>query len=288
MKHPRSSFFKVIPLVVASAAQLILVPSMANGQDKADAKKVPPPPGGEEVARRLGFPNPYPRLQALERELKKAGVDVKWTAHYDELGRRNIDAAALRSDPEKAQLLLGVRIADAIPALMAKNGLRLKACAADIKALAQVLNIRSDDISTKPIIQAIEKDDWDKVFLELGELQQQVVDRLDTPENRSKGALMAAGAWLQGLRYASRLISENQGKVDLSNYLRAAPIAELLGKEIKTASSEVLEKAPVKAALATLVEVFPLINIGRDDNIPKEKVQKIYDLATKALVDAKV
>lgn len=289
-------FRRWVALALLNAATLIVAegqeagaagPKGAGVKVTAPTTPAPLPSGvGGEALRRLAFPNPYPRLQALERELKKAGVTVDWNSIYNDLARKDVDASALASDQERAQLLLGVRIADGFSALMAKSSSRLKGCAQDIKALAQVVGLRPEDISVEGMIRAMEKEDWDMVFFELGDLQQQVVVRLDTEENRSKGALMAAGAWLQGLRYATKLITVNQAKVDLSNYLRAAPIAELIAKEIKSATAETLSKPPVKAAMQTLVEVFPLMNIGRDDNIPPEKVKRIFDLATQALSSA--
>ncbi|MEQ1824084.1 MAG: hypothetical protein ABL949_16365 [Fimbriimonadaceae bacterium] len=153
-----------------------------------------------------------------------------------------------------------------------------------MKRLAAKVGIPEDDLSSLDgIVRSVQKEDWGNVLMELGMVQQEILAKVDKEEDRTRGMFIAAGTWLQGTRYASDLILQNMEKVDLSNWLRAAVWVSMLGDEMRKGDPVVLANPVIKAALDTLDQIKPLIDIKRDENIPKDKIQKIFDLATESI-----
>jgi hypothetical protein len=54
----------------------------------------------------------------------------------------------------------------------------------------------------------------------------------------------------------------------------------MIASEIKKTKTDILSQPPVVASLNALKEIQPLINIGRDDVIPEEKLKNILKFAT--------
>lgn len=257
----------------------LLVSALAFSTLFACAQEAKEPP-----VSRIAFPSPYGRLLAIETALKEKDVTINWLKAYDELARTDLKPQALKNDMGTLAFAIGVRLADGMPALMGKDAARLKACALDVKDLASRLDIKRDQLdSINPLLDATEKSDWSQVYFELGMVQQEIVTSLDGSEKQTVAAVVASGAWLQGLRYACRQIQARTEVLDLSNMLRAPAIARLLDAELAKATPEVLGQPAVIKSREILQAVMPLINVKRDENIPAEKLKEIENLAAEAL-----
>ncbi len=280
-----------LSIVLAAAC----IATAVSAQQTEKAKDAPPvAPGGKmtvkksdepiEGERRIAFPSPYARMLGLETALKKAGVQVDWTAAYQKRAIKNLKVADVKNDKGTLGFTLGVRLADGVIAFMGKDQARLKACAQDVKALAEKLGVKRDDLgSIGPLVRAVEDEDWTEIYWHMGVLQQEVVTSLDKNKDRSMTAIIASGAWLQGMRYATDIILKSITKVNLSNMVRAAAIPDLLSKELQKTPAEVLELPAVKTSIKVLDAVRPLIDVGIEADIPAEKLQEIEQLATSAI-----
>ena len=74
---------------------------------------------------------------------------------------------------------------------------------------------------------AANKGEWLKVFMELGFLQQDIMKKIDSPEQSNHGTLLIVTGWMQGARYTSTVIDENYSP-ETSNLLREPLLAKAL------------------------------------------------------------
>jgi hypothetical protein len=243
----------------------------------------PAPALSSDAQVRLAFPSPYPRLLGIESALKKKGVTLDWNASYQSLAYKAIEPDQFK-DKSTACFAIGVRISDGIIALMAKDTKKLESVAKDLKALASKAGVNEKDMpSHENLLSLVKEKNWAEVQFELGMIQQEIVGKLDTEEDRSMGAVIASGAWLQGVRYATSLILKYKTVEDLSNMLRAAPMAELIQAEIKKTKADILTKPAVQRALVALAAIHPIIDVARDQTIPTEKLEALFQAASESV-----
>lgn len=258
------------------------VPSSAD--ELAAAKKVLEEANDSNTAHRLAFPNPLFRLIAIDDTLKKGGVKVDWTALHEKLAQADLKVDSLKG---KAALgfAVGVRLADGSIALMAKSPAKIKDAAQDAQECAQKLGIPRKQISTAAsLAKAIADNDWGLAFEEMGWIQQEIVSQVDNKDkDYGMTALVACGAWLQGIRYVSSVVTDNMDAQDLSNSLRGPAVITAISKELEKLPAELRSLPAVKESIAVFQELKPLVTIGREDRIPAEKLKQIHDLATRAV-----
>lgn len=277
---------------------VLLGSSFAADEPVTSAPKIQPgapvPEGakvGADADYRIAFPSPYARLLGIEVALKKQNVSVDWASVYQRLAKKNLKPDALGNDRATLAFAIGVRLADGIIALMAKDEEKLLHCAKDARACAHKLGIERKEISDEgPLMRAVEDENWGQVFFEIGVMQQEIVTHLEKNDpkqekDRSITAMVASGAWLQGVRYATDVISDNMKTEDLSNMLRAAPLATRLKSELEKSPADVAALPATKKSIQVLDQVKPLIDIGRDQTIPKDKLLQIQQLAAGAVAE---
>jgi hypothetical protein len=235
---------------------------------------------------RLAFPNPLFRLLAIEDTLKKGGKKIDWSAQYEKIARTKLNTDALKGKGPLG-FAIGVRLADGSIALLAKDSGKLKAAAQDAQTCAEKLGLPRKQITTaSSLARAIADNDWGTAFEEMGWIQQEIVSQIDNKDkNFGMTALVACGAWMQGVRYASSVVTENMNAQDLSNSLRGPAVIEAITAELAKLPDDVRNMPSVQECITVFGELKPLITIKRDETIPPEKLKKIHDLATRA-VDA--
>jgi hypothetical protein len=251
------------------------------------AQQADPLAGATEAntARRLAFPNPVFRLIGIENSLKKQGVTIKWRDQYEKLAVDKLDTAAMKGDKGRLGFAAGVRLADGAIALLAKDKAKIASAAKDAEEIAGALGIPKKQITSgKALLKAIEDNDWGTIFEEMGWMQQEIVSQVDNQDrNLSMTALVACGAWLQGVRYATNVVSENMGAEDLSNSLRGPAVIEGILTELKKAPKDILSLSAVKESMAIMEKLKPMVSVKRDEKIPQEKLNEIHTLATQAV-----
>ena len=227
----------------------------------------------------LPLPNPFDKLIAIE-EVVGAGK-INWASVADAVA---VDVDA-NDFPEKADasMALGVKIADGIVAIKAQNVEKLNASADQLEALGKKLGATDDDLKrARQVREAANRGDWMMVFLELGFLQTDILQKLNTPENMPYRTLVVASGWLQGARYATSLISAHYTP-ELSNILREPVLAGELKKQVAALGAP-LQKAPKVQAIGKAVDAaYPIVNVGLDAPVAKEDVAKLKSLADTAV-----
>lgn len=272
-----------------SLAALPLCATLARAQGDepvksgtAPSKEAPPFDPSKAVDLGLGMPTPYDKFLALDLVLKGK---VNWKSFFSKTA---VDVPVDEISDTKVQLplLLGVRISDGVMAIKARDAELLNKCASEIEAAAKKLGTPEGDLKrAKGVRAAANAGEWLKVFMDLGFLQQDILKTLDKPENKTQGALVTIGGWLQGARYVTGVIDENYTPAN-SNYLREPLLVKaLIGKIDGLPEAEKSSPLVTKAKTA-LTEIGEIVNIKLDGSIPKDKVERINALATEVVTAA--
>ncbi len=223
----------------------------------------------------LGLPSPMDKLLGLDAAL--AGKGMPWISVYQEIAR-NADLAKLKGDVHLC-LALGVRIADGIMAVKAQDANALNECASDIEDLGRKLNVSENELSRAKKTRALaNKGQWTLVFWEMGCLQVDIMHSLNQKGNERRRTLIIASGWLQGVHYAAHVIHAKYTP-GLSNFLREPLLVKAMISAMDDLPAATKADARVTKMAAALKELYDIINIPLDGTIPKEKVQRVNDLA---------
>jgi hypothetical protein len=214
------------------------------------------------------IPSPFDAFLALDRISKDKPVD--WAAIFDS-GVVVIDPSKFK-DPVAVALLLGVKISDGLIAIKAKDTEALNDVSRVIESLARTLGVEQAILDRAEKVRTLANDgDWLGVFLELGFLQENIIESLKKEERKDQRALILASGWLQGARYACTAIEKNYSAA-ASNLLREPVLIEQLQKDLEGTSEAVKSHPLVQEISKKLPDLYAICNIGMDDALSPEKI----------------
>jgi hypothetical protein len=223
----------------------------------------------------LGLPSPMDKLLGLDAAL--GGKAVAWGGVYRELSH-NADLSALK-DETSICLALGVRIADGIMAVKAKDANALNECSSDIESLSKKLNVSDAQLERAQKTRALaNKGQWTLVFWEMGCLQVDIVHSLNQKGNEKRRTLIIAAGWLQGVHYAAHVVDKNYTP-QLSNLLREPLLVKAMQEEMQALPDSTKAAPRVARLIAALAELYTIVNIPIEGTIPAEKVRRVNELA---------
>lgn len=227
----------------------------------------------------LPLPNPFDKLIAIEEVVGAGKID--WSALADAIAV-DVDANDFPGKAD-ASMALGVKIADGIVAIKAQNVEKLNRSADQLEALGKKLGATADDLKrARQVREFANRGEWLMVFLELGFLQTDILQKLNTPENQPYRTLVVATGWLQGARYATSLISANYSPA-ISNILREPLLTGELKKQLVALGPDLQKSAKVQAIRKAVEGAYPIVNVGLEAPIAKEDVAKLKSLADTAV-----
>lgn len=233
---------------------------------------------GAKVAE-LPLPNPFDKLIAIEEVVGAGKID--WSALADAVAV-DVDANDFTAKAD-ASMALGVKIADGIVAIKAQNAEKLNRSADQLEALGKNLGATDDDLKrARQVRDLANRNEWLQVFLELGFLQTDIMQKLNTPENLPYRTLVVASGWLQGARYASSLISSNYTP-ELSNILREPVLTGELKKQIAALPADIQKSDKVAQIRKAVEAAYPIVNVPLTAPIAKEDVAKLKSLGDTAV-----
>lgn len=266
MKYFPSTLIAVLALTCALYAQQAEEPKPEFDKSKAEKAALP-------------MPNPYDKLLAIEEAVGKDKID--WGALADGVAI-DVDVNEVEGKPDAA-MALGVKIADGIVAIKAQNAEKLNRSADQLEALGKKLGATDDDLKrARQVRDLANRGEWLSVFLELGFLQADIMQKLASPENKDDRTLVIASGWLQGARYASALIEQNYTP-ELSNILREPMLAGELNKQVAALGGESGGSPKVQAIGKAMAEAYPIVNVPLNASIPKEDVAKLKSISDTAV-----
>lgn len=263
-KLPILLVFTVLPCLVMAEEAETPKPEF----DKAKAEKAA-----------LPMPNPYDKLLAIEEVVGADKID--WNALADSMAV-DVETNEIEGKPDAA-MALGVKIADGIVAIKAQNAEKLNRSADQLEALGKKLGATDDDLKrARQVRDLANRGEWLMVFLELGFLQADILQKLSSPENRADRTLVVASGWLQGARYASALIGQNYTP-ELSNILREPLLAGELNKQVSALGAPLAESPKVQAVAKAVSEAYPIVNIPLDASISPDDVARLKSISDTAV-----
>lgn len=257
----------VLPTTQTSAEEVKAMPSIKEMKGNVKTGETP-------------IPSPFDAFLALET-ISGKGKPVDWA---DVLN--NGDAAI---DPNSyngtvpVSLMLGVKISDGLIAIKTKDSSALNEISKSIEVLAKKINVGSDQLKrAETVRQLATTDDWLGVFLELGYLQEDIIQSLADSSRKEQRALILAAGWTQGASYAAYAIDKNYTPA-ASNILREPDLIAHLIIDLQAT-----EAASTNPVVKKMLEEMPLIqktvDISRDGTIEQAKVAEIHSKCA-ALVD---
>lgn len=229
------------------------------------------------VDKGIAMPTPLDKFLALTLVVQTKEID--WLGTFNAIAV-DIDPDQFTDLEVQVPQVLGVRIADGVMAVQAKDAEMLGKAAADIEKLAAKLKVPEGDLARARKARSMANEGkWLDVFRELGFLQQDIMQKLEqNPKDPGSTLLMVAG-WVQGSRYTSQLIGDNYSDAS-SNILREPLLVEALIK--KTADlPDAVKKAPsVAKIIAELPKMKKIVDVKIDQPIKKESVAELSKLST--------
>lgn len=243
----------------------------------AEEAKNPPIDITKAVDMGVAMPTPLDKFIALTLLVKTQKID--WNGVFN--------AVAVDINPDNytdtevmIPQVLGLRIADGIMAVQAKDAELLGKAASDIEKLALKLKVSDNDLSRARRVRSLANEGkWLDVYRELGFLQQDIMQKLEENPKDQRSALLMISGWIQGSRYTSKLIAAHYSDAS-SNILREPLLVAALIKKNDALPAATREKPSVAIIGKTLPELHKIVNVGLDAAIPKDQVEKVDTLAT--------
>lgn len=237
------------------------------GQEKAAFD-----PSKAEIAP-LGLPSPYDKFLGLDQVLHLSNAD--WKAAYNDISHF-VDVSKLKEESDAA-LALGVKIADGVMAIKAKDVNGLNDCSRQIEDIAKKLGVKDGEMSRAKIVRGhANKNEWLQVFMELGFLQTDIMKSLRAGSNAKRRPLIISGGWMQGLHYTSHVIAQHH-TAETSNFLREPVLVKAIQAELAGLPAEIRAQPKVAALIALMPGIYAAVNIPIEGSISKEGVRKLLE-----------
>lgn len=223
----------------------------------------------------LGLPSPYDKFLGLDQVLHLTNGD--WKAIYGEVAQ-DVSVPGLKNESD-ISLALGVKIADGVMAIKARDVQSLNDCSSQIEALAKKLGVKDEEMARAKTVRAhANKEEWLQVFLELGFLQSDIMNSLRNAGNAQRRPLIITGGWMQGLQYTSLVISKHY-TAETSNYLREPMLVKAMQGELNALPAEIKSGAKVTSLINEMTGIYSIVNIPLDGTVPQESVKKLYEIS---------
>lgn len=256
-------------VVVISLILSALPPTYAD--DKAPFER------SKALSAGLGMPSAFDKFLALDMALQKGKVN--WKKVYTQTAE-SIDPDNFTDVEVDIPLALGVRIADGVMAVKARDAELLNQCANDIEKLAKKMGITDGQLRrAHDVRDAANRGEWLKVYMELGFFQQDIMRLLQAENNNTKSSLLILAGWMQGARYTSRIVLDNFTP-EVSNILREPVLAKALIEDLDKLPEKIRANPKVDRLRQALVKVADILNIEVNAAIPKDRVGDLEKAAT--------
>jgi hypothetical protein len=220
----------------------------------------------------LAPPTPIDKMIALDSTLGKNGVNWAsvWTKNQLDINPNDY------SDVDVAiPVLLGMRMSDGVLAIKARDAEKLNEVASDIEKLAKKLNVSDAELArAKQVRLFAGRNEWPRVFLELGYLQHDVLGTLKKDANADRRALLIAAGWLQGVNSISNVIND-QYSTQASGLLREPLLIDALLDDLNTLKPEKKQTAQAQALVEELKKIRQWVNVPMRASIPQADVTSI-------------
>lgn len=262
-----------IPIVLALG---LAFTGTSFADDKADFDPSGARKGG------LAPPTPIDKMIALDTALGKNAVD--WSAVWNKY-QLDVNPNDYSDTAVAIPVLLGMRMSDGILAIKARDGEKLNQVASDIESLAKKLKVSDAELArAKKVRLYAGRNEWPRVFLELGYLQHDVLNTLNKDDNRDRRALLIAAGWLQGLNAISNVINDKYTET-ASGLLREPLLIKAILEDLDKLAPEKKTTKQATILIATLKELLPHLDVPLRSGIEQDKLKIIAKISSTACQD---
>jgi hypothetical protein len=249
---------------------------------QAQEAKNPPMDLTKAVDMGVAMPTPLDKFIALTLLVKTKKID--WNGVFGAVAV-DINADNYTDTEILIPQILGIRIADGIMAVQAKDAELLGKAASDIEKLALKLKVTDGELARARRVRGLANEGkWLDVYRELGFLQQDIMQKLEENPKDQRSALLMISGWIQGSRYSSRLILAHYSDAS-SNILREPLLVNALIKKNNSLPAKTKEAPSVAIITKTLPALQKIVDVGLDEAIPKAKIQSLDQLATACVTE---
>lgn len=243
----------------------------------AEDSKNPPIDPSKAIDKGVAMPTPLDKFIALTLLVKTRKID--WNGVFNSVAV-DINPDNYTDTEVLIPQVLGLRIADGIMAVQAKDAELLGKAASDIEKLALKLKVSDNDLARARRVRALANEGkWLEVYRELGFLQQDIMQKLEENPKDQRSSLLMISGWIQGSRYSSRLILANYSDAT-SNILREPLLVNALIKKSDALPEKAKQVPSVAIISKTLPALHKIVNVGIDAPIPKAQIETLDKLAT--------
>ena len=236
-------------------------------------------PSKAEIAP-IGLPSPYDKFLGLDQVLNLNYDD--WKKVYGEISQDVV--VSKFTDETDISLALGMKIADGVMSIKARDVNGLNTCSRQIEDLAKKLGVKDEEMSRAKVVRAhANKGEWLQVFMELGFLQTDIMKSLRAQGNAKRRSLIISAGWMQGLQYTAYVV-KNHYSEPVSNYLREPLLVQAMQKDLEALPDAIQRSAKVQTIISEMTSIYQIVNLPLEGSIPKEGVEKLLS-SSKSIVD---
>ena len=260
-------FTRILHLVLAGVAGCS--PLMGQGKAAFD-------PSGARAGG-LAPPTPIDKMIALDSVLGKNAVN--WASVWNKY-QLDVNPNDYSDADVSIPVLLGMRMSDGVLAIKARDAEKLNSVASDIEKLAEKLNVGQGELArAKKVRLYAGRNEWPRVFLELGYLQHDVLGTLKKDANADRRALLVAAGWLQGLNAISNVVNDQYSDAS-SGILREPLLVDALLADLNKLKPEKKNSKHAKLLIEELKKIKEWVNVPMRAPVPKTDVENIARIAS--------
>lgn len=237
----------------------------------------------DEGVRQAGMatPSPIDKMMALNQLL---GKKVNWK-EVAKAYKRYMDVDDFADKNVMLPVLMGMRMSDGVIAIQARDIEVLNATSSDIESMAEKLGVDGGQLlRAKKVRSYANKNKWNRVFLELGYLQKDVMDTMSKEGNSDRRAILIAAGWIQGARIVSSVVKANYSE-DTSGLLREPLLVKQMIKDIENLKGEKRNDVVIVKMLGVLNKMAEIIDVPLNSGIAEDKVKEIQEITSQFATD---
>ena len=177
-------------------------------------------------------------------------------------------------------MLMGMRMSDGVIAITARDVEVLNAAAGDIETMAAKLGVEAGQLQRAQRVKSYaNKNKWNRVFLELGFLQKDVMDTMAKEGNSDRRSILIASGWIQGANIVSGVIKNNYSE-ETSSLLREPLLVKQMIKELENLKGEKSKNVMIVKMLGVLNKLVKIIDVPLNKGVPEEGVKEIHEITS--------
>jgi len=221
-------------------------------------------------------PTPLDKLIALNMHL---GKKVNWK-QVAKAYKSYMDVGDFKDENVMLPVLMGMRMSDGVIAVQARDVEVLNAAAADIEVIAKLLGVGDGQLmKAKKVRVFANKSQWNRVFMELGFLQNDVLGAMAKEGGSDRRAILLAAGWIQGVHIISGVVKENYS-ADTSGLLREPLLVRQMIKDLEVLRENKRKDVVVVEMLAVLKKLAVIIDVPINSGIAGDKIKEMHDLTS--------